>query len=39
MIGATACDCSAEGIVSIRHVFDFSGALVRTGVMKMKPAT
>jgi hypothetical protein len=39
MIGASECECGDEGILAIRHVFDFSGALVRTGVMKMKPAT
>lgn len=27
-----------EGIVSARHVFDFSGILVRAGVLKVKPA-
>ncbi|HSL19985.1 MAG TPA: ester cyclase [Vicinamibacterales bacterium] len=27
-----------EGIVSARHVFDFSGVLVRAGVLKVKPA-
>ena len=37
MIGATEAEYSEEGIVSIRHVFDFSGALVRTGVLKVKP--
>jgi predicted ester cyclase len=39
MIGASECECGDEGFVSIRHVFDFSGALVRTGVMKMKPSS
>jgi predicted ester cyclase len=39
MIGASECECGEEGIVAIRHVFDFSGALVRTGVMKMKPSS
>ena len=38
MIGASECECSPQGIVSIRHVFDFSGALVRTGVLKVKPS-
>lgn len=38
MIGATECECGQEGIIAIRHVFDFSGALVRTGVLKVKPA-
>ena len=38
MIGASECLFSAEGIVEIRHVFDFSGTLVRTGALKVKPA-
>ena len=38
MIGATECECGEEGFVAIRHVFDFSGALVRTGVLKVKPS-
>lgn len=29
---------SEEGIVSARHVFDFSGVLVKAGVLKIKPA-
>jgi predicted ester cyclase len=29
---------SPEGIVSARHVFDFTGALVSAGVLKVKPA-
>jgi predicted ester cyclase len=29
---------SPEGIVSVRHVFDFTGALVNAGVLKVKPA-
>jgi predicted ester cyclase len=28
---------SPEGIVSARHVFDFTGALVTAGVLKVKP--
>jgi predicted ester cyclase len=38
MIGASECECGRQGIIAIRHVFDFSGALVRTGVLKVKPA-
>ena len=37
MIGATECTCSDAGFLSVRHVFDFSGALVRAGVLKVKP--
>jgi predicted ester cyclase len=29
---------SDQGIVAARHVFDFSGVLVRAGVLKIKPA-
>ena len=29
---------SPDGIVSARHVFDFTGALVSAGVLKVKPA-
>jgi predicted ester cyclase len=38
MIGAAEYRFTDEGIVSARHVFDFSGMLVRTGVLKIKPA-
>lgn len=38
MAGATESLYGPEGIVAIRHVFDFSGALMRTGVLKVKPA-
>jgi SnoaL-like domain len=38
MLGATEATCSAEGFASIRHVFDFSGTLVRAGVLKVKPS-
>ena len=37
MIGAAEYTFSDEGIVSVRHVFDFSGVLVTTGVLKVKP--
>ena len=38
MIGASELVCGEEGIIAIRHVFDFSGTLMRTGVLKVKPA-
>ena len=38
MIGAAEATFGADGIVAIRHVFDFSGTLLRTGVLKVKPA-
>ena len=38
MIGADRGTFDAEGILAIRHVFDFSGTLMRTGVLKVKPA-
>ena len=38
MIGATENLFNEEGIVSTRHVFDFSGTLVRVGVLKVKPS-
>jgi len=38
MIGASEYTFSPEGIASIRHVFDFSGALVKAGVLRVKPA-
>jgi hypothetical protein len=36
--GAAAYVLSPEGIVSARHLFDFTGALVIAGVLKVKPA-
>jgi hypothetical protein len=39
MIGAAQATYGDEGIVAIRHVFDFSGALVRSGVLKVKPTS
>ena len=35
--GAAEYIASAEGIVSARHLFDFTGALVTAGVLKIKP--
>jgi predicted ester cyclase len=35
--GAAEYLVSPEGIVSARHVFDFTGALVAAGVLKVKP--
>lgn len=36
--GAADYRLSPEGIVSATHVFDFTGALVTAGVLKVKPA-
>ena len=38
MLGAAEYTLSDEGIVGARHVFDFSGTLMRAGVLKVKPA-
>lgn len=38
MTGAAELTCSDAGIASIRHVFDFSGTLLRAGVLKVKPS-
>jgi predicted ester cyclase len=38
MTGATENLYGEEGIVATRHVFDFSGTLMRTGVLKVKPS-
>lgn len=38
MTGATESLYGPEGIIATRHVFDFSGTLMRTGVLKVKPA-
>lgn len=38
MTGATECVCTGQGFAAIRHVFDFSGGLLRAGVLKVKPA-
>lgn len=35
--GAAEYILSPEGIVSARHLFDFTGALVAAGVLKVKP--
>jgi predicted ester cyclase len=37
MSGAAEFVFSEEGIVSVRHIFDFSQALVAAGVLKIKP--
>jgi predicted ester cyclase len=37
MDGAGQYVLSAEGIATARHVFDFTGALVSAGVLKVKP--
>ena len=36
--GAAEYLMSPDGIVSVDHVFDFTGALVTAGVMKVKPS-
>ncbi|HVL65977.1 MAG TPA: ester cyclase [Vicinamibacterales bacterium] len=38
MVGATETTYGEDGMAATRHVFDFSGALMRTGVLKVKPA-
>ena len=38
MLGAAEYTMSDEGIIVARHVFDFSGTLMRAGVLKVKPA-
>jgi predicted ester cyclase len=38
MDGAAEYVVSRDGIVSARHVFDFSGVLVKTGALKVKPS-
>jgi predicted ester cyclase len=38
MTGAAEYTFAEGGILEARHVFDFSGMLVRTGVLKIKPA-
>ena len=38
MSGAADFVFAPEGIVSVRHIFDFSGVLVSAGVLKIKPA-
>ena len=38
MIGATELVVGPEGILRTRHVFDFSGTLMRAGVLKVKPS-
>lgn len=37
MTGAAEYTFGDEGIVAVRHVFDFSGVLIRAGVLKIKP--
>lgn len=38
MDGAAEFVFGAEGIVSVRHIFDFSALLANAGVLKIKPA-
>lgn len=37
MSGAAEYTFGEEGILSARHVFDFSGVLIRSGVLKIRP--
>jgi predicted ester cyclase len=37
-LGAGEYVASPAGIVSVKHVFDFTGALISAGVLKVKPA-
>ena len=37
--GAAEYTFSDTGIASVRHIYDFSSMLVKTGVLKVKPAT
>ena len=39
MSGAAEFVFGDEGIVSVRHIFDFSQALVTAGVLKIKPTS
>ena len=39
MSGAAEFVFGDEGIVSVRHIFDFSQALVSAGVLEIKPTT
>ncbi len=39
MSGAAEYVFGEDGIVSVRHIFDFSQALVAAGVLKIKPTT
>ncbi len=38
IIGAAEATFNEQWILAIRHVFDFSGTLLRTGVLKVKPS-
>lgn len=38
MVGSAEFTFSPEGIVSVRHLFDFSAILVATGVLKIRPS-
>jgi predicted ester cyclase len=38
MLGAAEYTFGDEGIVAVRHIFDFSAILVTAGVLKIKPA-
>jgi predicted ester cyclase len=38
MVGSAEFVFGPEGIVSVRHLFDFSAVLVATGVLKIRPS-
>ena len=38
MAGAGEYTAGEAGIISVRHIFDFSGVLVSAGVLRLKPA-
>ncbi|MBA2302443.1 MAG: ester cyclase [Acidobacteria bacterium] len=38
IVGACEATFGDEGILAVRHVFDFSGTLMRAGVLKVKPS-
>jgi hypothetical protein len=38
MVGAGEYVFGPEGIITVRHIFDFSAVLVNAGVLKIKPA-
>jgi predicted ester cyclase len=38
IVGAAEYTFSPQGIIAVRHIFDFSAMLVATGVLKIKPS-
>jgi ERCC4-type nuclease len=37
-LGAGDYVASPDGIVSVKHIFDFTGALISAGALKVKPS-